>query len=84
MKKVFKKTTKKLKQNLLINFFKGKQISLHEIEIHTIGGLLKNFFRETKDPIIPFCYYETLLDVGTYFSLITKENLQTSQLTTKQ
>jgi hypothetical protein len=39
-------------------------MTLDDIEIHTIGGLLKNYFRDTKEPIFPFCYYETLLDVG--------------------
>lgn len=40
------------------------QVSLRDEDPHTVAGILKLYFRELKEPLIPFAKYETFAKLG--------------------
>eukprot|EP01096_Ripella_sp_DP13-Kostka_P008484 TRINITY_DN3156_c0_g4_i1.p1 TRINITY_DN3156_c0_g4~~TRINITY_DN3156_c0_g4_i1.p1 ORF type:complete len:389 (+),score=144.76 TRINITY_DN3156_c0_g4_i1:191-1357(+) len=53
-------------------FEKGKHVNLDEVEIHTVAGLLKNFFRDSDPPLLTYELYDPFLSTCTIGNLSTR------------
>mmetsp|Transcript_32601 Transcript_32601/g.44759 ORF Transcript_32601/g.44759 Transcript_32601/m.44759 type:complete len:304 (-) Transcript_32601:243-1154(-) len=51
-------------KDLQNTYRKGKQVDLSNVYIHTVGGLLKNFFRDMPKPVLTFEAYSQFLETA--------------------
>ena len=49
---------------------KGKRMDLSNVYIHTVGGVLKNYFRDMPKPILTFEAYSDFLGCSGLFCFI--------------
>ena len=39
----------------------GEKVDFGDVDVHTVAGVLKKFFRDLADPLFPFEYYEVII-----------------------